>query len=189
MSPAEFECALPASERPKTHAVDRTATGIGRPKYRSNQPPFSNKPTNWTSLWPPLFHYQLRMHWNRKRSDFIECYLKHHYCTGVAQLALQGKKWSTFPVFFITKFVFETSKYQTAVKFAQMRKWKFLCKTNIRFIFSWHLGLFLFPKMLNYWPNFWQSHPQFFRYRQQTIPWIYCTISRGNVNDVLRNSF
>jgi len=48
--------------------------------------------------------------------------LKHHYCTGVAQLALQGKKLSTFPAFFIIKFVFETSKYQTAVKFAQMRK-------------------------------------------------------------------
>ena len=135
--------------------------------------------------------------------------------SGVAQLALQGKKWSTFPVFFITKFVFETSKYQTAVRFAQMRKWKFLCKTNIRFIFSWHLGLFLFPKMLNYWSNLWQTHPQFFRYRQQTIPFaintrqlfclteiqntsadnkinfyfVYCTIYRGNFNDVLRNSY
>ena len=42
--------------------------------------------------------------------------------SGVAQLALQRKKWSTFPAFFITKFVFETSKYQTAVKSAQMRK-------------------------------------------------------------------
>jgi hypothetical protein len=29
MSPAVFEPALPSSDRPKTHALDRTATGIG----------------------------------------------------------------------------------------------------------------------------------------------------------------
>jgi hypothetical protein len=29
MPPAEFEIAVPASERPQTHALDRTATGIG----------------------------------------------------------------------------------------------------------------------------------------------------------------
>jgi len=29
MSPAGFEPAIPASERPKTHALDRAATGIG----------------------------------------------------------------------------------------------------------------------------------------------------------------
>jgi hypothetical protein len=28
MTPAEFEPAIPASERPKTHALDRAATGI-----------------------------------------------------------------------------------------------------------------------------------------------------------------
>ena len=86
MPPAEFERVLPASERPKTHAVHRAATGIGLPKYRSIPPLFSNKPTNWTSLWAPLFRYELRMHWNRKRSDFTECnvkkcYLKRCYCT------------------------------------------------------------------------------------------------------------
>ena len=30
MPPAGFEPALPASERLQTHALDRTATGIGR---------------------------------------------------------------------------------------------------------------------------------------------------------------
>ena len=29
MPPAGFEPAIPASERPQTHALDRTATGIG----------------------------------------------------------------------------------------------------------------------------------------------------------------
>jgi hypothetical protein len=29
MPPAEFEPAIPASERPQTHALDRAATGIG----------------------------------------------------------------------------------------------------------------------------------------------------------------
>ena len=29
MSPVGFEPAIPASERPQTHALDRTATGIG----------------------------------------------------------------------------------------------------------------------------------------------------------------
>jgi hypothetical protein len=29
MPPAEFEPTIPASERPPTHALDRTATGIG----------------------------------------------------------------------------------------------------------------------------------------------------------------
>ena len=29
MSPAEFEPAFPASERPETHGLDREATGIG----------------------------------------------------------------------------------------------------------------------------------------------------------------
>jgi hypothetical protein len=29
MPPVEFEPAIPVSERPKTHALDRTATGIG----------------------------------------------------------------------------------------------------------------------------------------------------------------
>jgi hypothetical protein len=62
MPPAELERALPASERPKTHAVVRSATGTGRPKYRSNQPPFSNKPTNWTSLWTPLFRFR-QLYW------------------------------------------------------------------------------------------------------------------------------
>jgi hypothetical protein len=124
---AEFESALPASERPTTHAVDRAATGIGLPKYRSIQPLYSNKPTNWTSLWAPLLHSELRMHWNRKRNDCIGsnvkiCYLKHWFCTCVAQLALQGKKWNNFPVLFIIKFVFETSKYQTEAKFTQIRK-------------------------------------------------------------------
>jgi hypothetical protein len=28
MPPAEFEPTIPASERPQTHALDRTATGI-----------------------------------------------------------------------------------------------------------------------------------------------------------------
>jgi hypothetical protein len=30
MTPAEFEPAIPASERPQTHALDRTATEVGR---------------------------------------------------------------------------------------------------------------------------------------------------------------
>ena len=30
MLPAGFEPAIPASERPKTHALERAATGIGR---------------------------------------------------------------------------------------------------------------------------------------------------------------
>jgi len=30
MSPAGFELATPASERPQTHALDREATGIGK---------------------------------------------------------------------------------------------------------------------------------------------------------------
>jgi hypothetical protein len=30
MPPAGFEPAIPARERPQTHALDRTATGIGR---------------------------------------------------------------------------------------------------------------------------------------------------------------
>jgi hypothetical protein len=29
MPPAEFEPAIPASKRPQTHALDRSATGIG----------------------------------------------------------------------------------------------------------------------------------------------------------------
>ena len=29
MAPAGFEPATPASERPRTHAIDRAATGIG----------------------------------------------------------------------------------------------------------------------------------------------------------------
>jgi hypothetical protein len=29
MPPVEFEPTIPVSERPKTHALDRTATGIG----------------------------------------------------------------------------------------------------------------------------------------------------------------
>jgi hypothetical protein len=29
MTPAGFELAIPASERPQTHALDRAATGIG----------------------------------------------------------------------------------------------------------------------------------------------------------------
>jgi hypothetical protein len=29
MPPAEFEPTVPVSERPQTHALDRTATGIG----------------------------------------------------------------------------------------------------------------------------------------------------------------
>jgi hypothetical protein len=29
MSPVGFKPAIPVSERPKTHALDRTATGIG----------------------------------------------------------------------------------------------------------------------------------------------------------------
>ena len=31
MSPAEFEPAIPASERPETFVLDRSATGIGHP--------------------------------------------------------------------------------------------------------------------------------------------------------------
>jgi hypothetical protein len=31
MLPAEFEPAIPASERSQTHALDRAATGIGTP--------------------------------------------------------------------------------------------------------------------------------------------------------------
>jgi hypothetical protein len=34
MPPAGFEHAIPASERPQTHALDRAATGIG---YDSNK--------------------------------------------------------------------------------------------------------------------------------------------------------
>jgi hypothetical protein len=33
MSPAGFERAIPASERPQTHALDRAATGIGDNGY------------------------------------------------------------------------------------------------------------------------------------------------------------
>ena len=96
MPPVEFERALPASERPKTQTVDRAATGIGLTKYRNIQLLFSNKHTNWTSLWAPLFDYELRVDWKRKRSDFIVCkvkkpYLKRWYCTGVAQFALQRR--------------------------------------------------------------------------------------------------
>ena len=46
MPPVEFERALPASERPKTHAVDRVATGISLTKYRIIQLLFSKKHTN-----------------------------------------------------------------------------------------------------------------------------------------------
>jgi len=60
MLPAGFERAIPASERPKIHALDSVATGIDLPKYRSIQPQFSNKPTKWTSLWAPLFHYEFK---------------------------------------------------------------------------------------------------------------------------------
>jgi hypothetical protein len=75
----EFERAIHASERPKIHTLDSVATGIDLPKYRSIQPQFGNKPTKWTSLWDPLFHYELRMLLNRKRSDFVECYVKKSY--------------------------------------------------------------------------------------------------------------
>jgi hypothetical protein len=33
MPPAEFEPAIPASERPQTHSLDRTATVIGILQY------------------------------------------------------------------------------------------------------------------------------------------------------------
>jgi len=33
MTPTGFEPAIPASERPQTHALDRTATGIGMYMY------------------------------------------------------------------------------------------------------------------------------------------------------------
>jgi len=34
MPPEGFETAIPASERPQTHALDRAATGIGSPNIR-----------------------------------------------------------------------------------------------------------------------------------------------------------
>ena len=34
MPPAGFELAIPASERPQTHALDRAATGIGSAALR-----------------------------------------------------------------------------------------------------------------------------------------------------------
>jgi hypothetical protein len=36
MLPQGFEPAIPASERPQTHALDRTATGIGHIRYASH---------------------------------------------------------------------------------------------------------------------------------------------------------
>jgi hypothetical protein len=33
MPPVGFEPTIPVSERPKTHALERTATGIGNPEY------------------------------------------------------------------------------------------------------------------------------------------------------------
>jgi len=33
MSPAGFEPAVPVSERPQTHALDRAATGVGWPRF------------------------------------------------------------------------------------------------------------------------------------------------------------
>jgi hypothetical protein len=37
MPPAGFEPTIPARKRPQTHALDRTATGIGDLHYKSNK--------------------------------------------------------------------------------------------------------------------------------------------------------
>jgi hypothetical protein len=110
-----------------------------------------------------------------------------------------------FSCLFYYQIRFWNIKISKRSKIDSNTKAKFFYKTNIRFIFIWHLGLFLLPKMLSYWPNFWQTNPLFFRYRQQTISsanmqdncfillksktrqvtikdflFVYCTISRGN---------
>jgi hypothetical protein len=46
MPPVGFEPAIPASERPQTHALDRTATGIGRFDPRTVQP-VASRYTDW----------------------------------------------------------------------------------------------------------------------------------------------
>jgi hypothetical protein len=46
MPPVGFESTIPVSERPKTHALDRTATGIGRFDPRTAQP-VASRCTDW----------------------------------------------------------------------------------------------------------------------------------------------
>jgi hypothetical protein len=50
MPPAGFETAIPASERPQTHALDRAATAIGSLLYINPNSPYSqtNKNDNRT---------------------------------------------------------------------------------------------------------------------------------------------
>ena len=48
MPPAGFEPAVPASDRPQTLALDRSATGIGRFDPRTVQP-VTSRYTNWAT--------------------------------------------------------------------------------------------------------------------------------------------
>ena len=48
MPPEEFEPAVPASERPQTHALDRAATGFGNQSYKKRNNMVYNLHTwNW----------------------------------------------------------------------------------------------------------------------------------------------
>jgi hypothetical protein len=49
MPPVGFETTIPVSERPKTHALDRTATGIGPCLYSTM---FNSAHENFTYLYP-----------------------------------------------------------------------------------------------------------------------------------------
>jgi len=52
MPPEEFERAIPADERPQTHALDRAATGVGLPNFISD----SNFKKAKASIWHVPFY-------------------------------------------------------------------------------------------------------------------------------------
>jgi hypothetical protein len=84
------------------------------------------------------------------------------YLCNSACIARKEMKYFPYLLYYTCIIRFWNIKISNRSKMCTNTTAKFSFKTNVRFICSWHLGLFQFPKILNYWNNFLQKHPKFF---------------------------
>jgi hypothetical protein len=86
MPSAGFEPAMPVSERPQTHALDRAATGNGEcitvPRYVS-----SNSVINFILSSPCIFFTTHKLHTNEMHNIFTFCSLTPTYVSAFTRLS------------------------------------------------------------------------------------------------------